>query len=133
MHKFYSPYYLPPKPTKEIANEKLATFQTREDIKNFIARRVANKKSYSKRYKEYVRENREPHGCRCVSYEEQKSDFENLQQLPMLLHPLDVPIEYASTGPEPIKIERIDKTKPAPPAPPEWIRRLELIRSKKSS
>ncbi|RSM04105.1 hypothetical protein CEP52_007077 [Fusarium oligoseptatum] len=130
MHKFYSPHYLPPTPTREIADEKLAAFRTREDIKKFVAKRVADEKDYAERYEEYVRENGEPHGCRCVSCEEQRSNFENLQQLPMLLHPLDVPVEYESTGPEPIKVERLDKTKRAPP---EWIRRLELIRDKRKS
>ncbi|KAI8648958.1 APH domain-containing protein [Fusarium sp. Ph1] len=100
MHKFYSPYFLPPKSTKEIADQKLATFRKREDIKKFVRKRVADEKSYAEKYETYVRENGKPHSCQCVSCEEQRGNFENLQQLPMLLHPLDVPVEYESTGPE---------------------------------
>ncbi|KAJ3469738.1 hypothetical protein MRS44_003803 [Fusarium solani] len=101
MHKFYSPYFLPPKSTKEIADQKLATFRKREDIKKFVRKRVADEKSYTEKY--------------------ETGNFENLQQLPMLLHPLDVLVDYESTGPEippRSNFKPIPEPKLHPPLPP---------------
>ncbi|KAJ4308534.1 hypothetical protein N0V84_012037 [Fusarium piperis] len=101
MHQFYSPCFLPPKPTNDIASQKLETFRENEEIRNFVKKRIADEQSYAEKYEAYVRENGKTHGCQCVSCEKQRGNFEHLQQLPMLLHPLDVPVEYESTGPEP--------------------------------